>query len=256
VAVDAGAKIYVTNLGTGTGVSITVYASGAHGNAAPVQTIAGPNTALSFPAGIAVDQESGDIYVADTGLGSPPTPAVRVFAANANGNVAPIATIAGAGTGIVHPNGVALDSGGNIYISEPSSILVFAPGSNGNVAPIRTIGGSKTLLNEATGLAFDASSNLYVSNIDEDIITVYGVGTNGNAKPIRTIVGAKTHLGDPLGVAVDAASGNTYASNASSAQERFSITVYAPGTVRNAPVLFKIAGAKTHLFRPGGIAIH
>jgi hypothetical protein len=102
VAVDAGGRIYVTNV---TANSVTVYAAGANGNAAPVATIAGANTTLVKPGGIVIDA-SGTIYVGnDAGNGND---AIVVFAAGANGNVAPLRTIRGATTGLSFPYGMKL----------------------------------------------------------------------------------------------------------------------------------------------------
>lgn len=84
IAMDAGGKIYVTNWGN---ASITVYASDATGDAAPMQMIGGAGaglTTMEQPMGIAVD-DTGRIYVADTGR-------LLVFAAGADG-VAPIQVI-------------------------------------------------------------------------------------------------------------------------------------------------------------------
>ncbi|MBV8355376.1 MAG: hypothetical protein JO101_08660, partial [Candidatus Eremiobacteraeota bacterium] len=77
-------SLYVTNAG---GPSITVYAGGASGNAAPTRTISGPSTGLTGgPWGEAVDA-TGNIYTAN-----PNSASVTIFAAGANGNAAPAAT--------------------------------------------------------------------------------------------------------------------------------------------------------------------
>ena len=52
--------------------------------------------------------------------------------------------IAGNATGLVLPEAVATDSGGNIYVAGgayPGTVLVYANGASGNVAPIATIAG-------------------------------------------------------------------------------------------------------------------
>lgn len=102
IALDGSANIYVANFGTGGSFgSITVYANGATGDARPIQTIAGSNTLLGFPDGIALDSE-GSMYVANEDR------SVTVYAAGANGNVAPIRQIKGANTGLVGVNAIAL----------------------------------------------------------------------------------------------------------------------------------------------------
>jgi hypothetical protein len=102
VAVDAGGRIYVSCV---TANAVTIYAAGANGNAAPVATIAGANTTLVKPGGIVLDG-TGTIYVGnDAGNGND---AIVVFAAGANGNVAPLRTIRGATTGLSFPYGMKL----------------------------------------------------------------------------------------------------------------------------------------------------
>jgi len=69
-----------------------------------------------------------------------------VYPPGASGNVAPARTISGINTGLNSPAGIALDSAGNLYVTNNSgnSITVFAPGATGNVAPARTISGGST----------------------------------------------------------------------------------------------------------------
>jgi streptogramin lyase len=57
----------------------------ANGNDSPRRVISGPNTHLNAPVGIALDRRTGEIYVANYG-----GRAVLVFAADANGDVAPV----------------------------------------------------------------------------------------------------------------------------------------------------------------------
>ena len=106
IAVDVSGNIYVTNPGTGTGVSVSVYATIPYGGGSldetPLGTITGTSTGLEIPTGIAV-APSDDIYVADAG-------ALLVFAANPRGtlNEAPLATIQGSSTNLSDPVGIAV----------------------------------------------------------------------------------------------------------------------------------------------------
>src|SRR6266568_518543 len=140
-----GQPLYVANAGS---ISITVYAAGASGNATPTATIAGGNTGLIFPFGIARDG-AGNIYVANEGFIN----SIAVYAAGASGNATPTATIAGGNTGLNNPVGIALDGAGNIYVANENSnsITVYAAGASGNATPTATIAGSNTGLN-APGL--------------------------------------------------------------------------------------------------------
>jgi sugar lactone lactonase YvrE len=107
VTLDAGGRIYVANYGTGTGnnASVTVYDAGARGNATPIAAIKGANTLLDQPIGIALDA-AGRIYVASSGTTSGQY-RITVYAADANGNVAPVVTISGIHTGLSVPSQLA-----------------------------------------------------------------------------------------------------------------------------------------------------
>ena len=148
VALDGLGNLYVTNANF-LGESVTVYATaGLSGtvNLAPTATIVGGNTDLASPEGIAVDA-AGNIYVANYEGNT-----ITVFAAGANGNVAPTATIAG----LISPTGVAVDGAGNLYVVNygGGSITVYAAGASGNATPTATIFGSNTGLNDPFGIAF------------------------------------------------------------------------------------------------------
>src|SRR5438552_3172822 len=185
-------KLYVANE---FGNSITVYAAGASGNAMPTATIAGGNTGLSFPQGIALDG-TGKIYVT-TGN------SIRVYAAGASGNAPPTATIAGGNTGLSFPVGIALDGAGNIYVTNFSgnSITVYAAGASGNAMPTATIAGGNTGLGSPAGIALDGAGNIYVANSGGSI-TVYAAGASGDATPTATIAGGNTGLNSPTLITV------------------------------------------------------
>jgi sugar lactone lactonase YvrE len=106
VAMDAGGKLFVANSGTGPSTSsITVYESGAHGNVTPIATIMGDSTGLDQPRGVAVDP-GGRIFVVNSATLSHQY-RITVYAADANGNAAPVATISGNLTGLTAPSYLA-----------------------------------------------------------------------------------------------------------------------------------------------------
>jgi NHL repeat/Beta-propeller repeat len=155
IALDSSANIYVVNCPDTAAYSVTVYAAGSNGNVAPSATIAGANTGLSCPLGIALDS-SANIYIANLTGGLGKFGSVTVYPAGSNGNVTPSATIVGStNTELSEPNGIAVDSLGNIYVSNhgASSILVYPAGSNGDVAPIVNIGGPDTKIAGPVGIA-------------------------------------------------------------------------------------------------------
>jgi 6-phosphogluconolactonase (cycloisomerase 2 family) len=157
---DSDGTLYVTNSGAN---SVTVYAPGAVGapglpsaNVAPLRTLSGANTQLSFPHGVSLDV-SHTLYVVNQGTGS-----VTVYAPGAGGapgsaaaNVAPLRTLSGASTQLVLPVGLAMDVYGTLYVSNnanpfggsDNSITVYS-NATGNATPLRTITGSSTGLNQ------------------------------------------------------------------------------------------------------------
>ena len=142
IALDDSENIYVAN-SNDTG-AITVYAPGSNGNVSPIQDITGSNTGLNNPWAVAIDSVNGDIYAANGPEEESNESTITAYSPGANGNVAPIATIGGTNTGLLDPQGLALDASGNIYVGNSTpSITVYTAGANGNVAPIRTIAGRK-----------------------------------------------------------------------------------------------------------------
>ena len=74
---------------------------------------------------------------------------VLIFAATANGNVAPVATLGGSNTKIAAPNALAFDLSGLLYVANggsPAGITVYAAGATGNAAPVRTLAGTGTMI--------------------------------------------------------------------------------------------------------------
>lgn len=254
----ASALLYVANY-TG---SITVYSANATGNAAPTAAIAGNNTGLNFPYGIARDG-TGRLYV--TNLSASPE-AVTVYAADAAGNAAPIATIAGSSTGLHGAQGgIAVNAAGRLYVPNIGStdsgdtITVYAPGATGNVTPTATIAGASTGLSVPFGIALDAAGQLYVANAGRSgngSITVYAPGATGNVTPTATIAGGNTGLTAPSSIALDA-TGRLYVMNVTimSNVAYYTIAVYAAGATGNTAPIRMIGGGNTGLSSPLGMAV-
>jgi hypothetical protein len=251
VTVDKTGKPYVVNT-----ASVTVYAAGATGTAAPLQTIAGSLTKFDIPTGNAVDS-GGRILVANISSSTAINDSVLIFGAGANGNVAPVAEIGGADpsndkTGLSFPTNVALDSTQRIYVANGgnNNVLIFAAAANGNVAPVVTIAGSNTKIAAPNALAFDLNGLLYVANGSPASITVYAAGVTGNVAPIRTLAGAGTTITAPVGVALD----SNKVLYVADATDR--ILVFAAGASGNIAPIAVISGTSTTLNGIGQIAVH
>jgi hypothetical protein len=231
--------------------SVTVYQQAANGNVKPLHTIAGSNTGLHGPYGVALDA-SRNVYVVNTNGGSAFTGSVTVYAAGANGNVAPIRTITGSNTGLFYPFCIGLDSSKNMYVTNYNgqSVTVYAAGANGNAAPIRTISGGNTGLYYPIGIALGGTGKTYIANSSGNSVTVYAAGANGNVAPIQTITGSNTGLSQPQGIAL-AGKTKIYVTNFFNS----SVTVYAAGANGNVAPIQTLIGSNTGLNQPFGVAI-
>jgi hypothetical protein len=200
--VDSGNRVYISDFS-----AISVFASNSN---TLVRRISGPETGLSLANGSMAIDASGRLYVANQAAGPCGSRgSITIYAANASGNAAPIASLSGDKTGIGGPLDVALDAAGNIYVNsyigagniEPG-ILVFSPGSQGNVPPIARITATSRV-----GLALDANGNIYSSDqTGAGAIFVYpplaDLKPDGSTAPIRVISGSNTHLFEPQFIAI------------------------------------------------------
>ncbi|MGA9419813.1 MAG: NHL repeat-containing protein [Candidatus Cybelea sp.] len=196
------------------------------------------------------------LYVANRGTFQGAHSTVTVYPASARGRARPMAIISGSNTGLNVPWGVALDSSGNIYVTNASgnSVTEYAAGANGNVSPLATISGSNTQLNMPSGIALDAGNNIYVSNYSSQTVEVFAAGANGNAMPSRTISGSNTKLDVPTGLTINGR-GNIYVASLGDHATPYSVNVFAPDADGNATPTQYIEGAQTKLNYPYGVAL-
>lgn len=174
-------------------------------------------------------------------------PSVTVYAATANGNVAPVARLAGKATKENQIQYPAVGPKGTLYISNlnggTSSGSVTESGSklNGNIAPFAAITGLRT----PEGVALDAASYLYVAVIDS--LLVFAPGAKGPATPVRDITGSNTLIANPYEAFVDSA-GKQYLA------EQNAIYTFAPGANGNVAPEQNIQGSATQLYDVLGVA--
>ena len=117
--------------------SITVYDKKARGDAAPLRVITGPRTQLDWAEGLFVDEERGELYVANDAGGS-----VLVFGTDASGDAAPIRVLKGPHTLLHYPSSVYIDfKNDELWIANfgNHTTTVYKRGVSGDAAPIRQI---------------------------------------------------------------------------------------------------------------------
>jgi len=194
---------------------------------------------------------NGSIYLTDSNA---LLNEVLVFPQSANGGPAPSQDISGNVTGLSSPDGIAVDSAGNMWVTNAgtSTITEYPAGSTGNIAPINTLSGSATSLSTPIGITFDSTGNMYVVNSALDSSGFYEVlefGPNpvGNQAPINRIGGAAALLNQPQYAVVDG-SGNLYVTNLNSG----AINIYGPGASGNVAPIVSFGG---NCQAPDGIAL-
>ena len=117
--------------------SITVYPLKAGGDVAPLRVITGPKTQMNWPAHLAVDEDRGELYVAND-MGD----SVIVFSTTANGDATPVRVLKGPKTMIKNPTGVFLDKKNNeLWVASfgNHAATVFRRDAAGDTAPLRVI---------------------------------------------------------------------------------------------------------------------
>lgn len=175
---------------------------------------------------------------------------VHGFALSAQGNEAPIVTLAGPHTALNGPSALLFSPIGELYVANANldTVNLFGVGANGDVTPSRVLGGSHTGLHSPDGLALSGDGELFVANRSANSITVYAPDAGSDAPPIRTIAGPDTQLTSPEGLAIDSA-GNLWVANTPTDR----LTVYPAGTGGDAPPVRVITHANG-LYGPQALA--
>jgi sugar lactone lactonase YvrE len=161
IAVDALGNVYVADTGNKRIVEIP---NDTHlGPATPMFQYPGAPTFIN-PVAVAVDGKN-NLYIADTGNATGQIVKVPPGGGDLQ-NIPTALTIpaASVGNSFTKPNGVAVDGGGNVYVSDSGTNLVYeAPSGSGATAAEFALT-SFTGLKAPAGIAVDQSGNLYVAD--------------------------------------------------------------------------------------------
>lgn len=189
VVLDSAGNIYIADTGNNkirkvtvaTGIITTIAGTGAasFGGDTGVAT----NAQLNQPTGLAVDS-LGNVYVADTGNNRireiTPAGIITTIAGNGNNSSSGDSGLATAAS-ISSPHGIAIDTNGNLYITDfssrlrkvsPSGIIITIAG-NGTAGYSGDNGPAvNAQLATPWGVTVDTSFNVYVSDVNEQAVRV------------------------------------------------------------------------------------
>jgi sugar lactone lactonase YvrE len=233
----------------------------------------GSSARFNFPAGVAADS-AGNVYMSDLFNHT-----IRKI--TPTGTVSTLAGLAGIrggddGTGssarFNEPNGVAVDSVGNVYVGDtlnhtirkitPDGVVSTLAGLSGSFGATDGIG-SAARFSSPQGVAVDTAGNVYVaddSNHRIRKITPVGVvSTLAGSAPPGSVdgPGSAARFNQPLGVAVDS-QGNIYVADANNAAIR---KIAPDGMVSTLAGLAGNAGAtdgtasQARFYNPVGVAV-
>jgi sugar lactone lactonase YvrE len=222
----------------------------------------GSAAAFSNPAGTAADG-NGNVYVADAGNST----IRKISSGGAVTTFAGVPGVAGStdGTGAAAlfnaPNGVAVDTVGNVYVADTKNDTIRKITAGGTVTTLAGVAGQtgsgdgpggSARFNGPYAVAVDGAGNVYVADFFN--ATIRKIDTSGT---VSTLAGTAGQLGytdatgflarfnQPYGLAVDA-SGNVFVADTYNR----AIRKVTPGGV-----VSTLNGAQTRFYYPQGIAI-
>ncbi|MGA2116984.1 MAG: choice-of-anchor Q domain-containing protein [Bryobacteraceae bacterium] len=189
LALDAAGNLYIADTGNMRVVKLAYGASTA--SVLPI-------TGISFPMGLAFDA-AGNLYIANSFSANPlsGTGSIVKVAAGTGAQ----STVNTAGSGLRNPTGIAVDAGGDLFVTDyPGNRVVELPATG---SP-RSIG---TGLQNPAGVAVDAAGDVFISDeLNNRIVEVPGTGSGpGTGTQIQILPG----LGLTWGLALDGP-GNLY----------------------------------------------
>ncbi len=220
IALDGSGNVYVADAFnnrirkvTPYGAVSTLAGSGKEGFADGT----GKEAIFNTPAGIAIDDD-GNIYTAEyKGHRIRKITPKGVVSTLAGSGEAGFADGTGENASFNNPEGVAVDSIGNVYVSDSNNHKIRKIAPNGNVTTLAGSGkkgfadgtGAEASFKSPTGVALDLVGNIYVSdkgNHQIRKITPSGVVTTiaGSGKPgFQDGPGTKASFSSPFGIAVN-----------------------------------------------------
>ncbi len=222
LAVDADGNVYVTggSVGSGANHDYATIKYDANGTQLWVARYDGPGNSTDEATALAVDAD-GNVYVTGGSVGSGTDEDYATIKYDANGNTLWVARYDGPGSGTDVANALAVDAGGNVYVTGGSvgsgtdyDYATIKYDANGNPLWVARYNRPGNGTDVANALTVDAGGNVYVtggsvgSGTDYDYATIK-YDTNGNPLWVTRYNGPVNGYDQATALAVDA-NGHVY----------------------------------------------
>ena len=202
VAVDRSGDVFLADA-TDNAIKEMVAVNGSIPVSPTVLTV---GSGFNHPEGVAVDV-NGNVFVADQ-FNNAVKQIVAGTGGAAAGTVNSASTVKSLGSGFNHPEGVAVDGSGDVFVADLSNNavkeMVAVAGSIPASPTIRTVGGG---FNQPPAVAVDGNGNVFVADTINNAVKQIVAGTGGAAAGTVTSSSTVDTLGngfsEPDGVAVD-----------------------------------------------------
>ena len=200
---------------------------------------------------------------------------ILTFRGGISGEEPPIRVIQGSKTQLHRPDRLDIDPVHNeIFVPNSDAVLVFSREADGNVAPIRVIRGPKTMLKGSSALVVDPVNDLLLVATQgrppvgrqntytptTNTLLVFNRTDSGDVAPRGVIQGDSTGLHLINQLQVHPPKGLVFVTqtttDAEPEPEGTFVGIWSVWDSGDIPPLFKIAGPKTRLKKPRGVAIN
>ncbi|HLH75686.1 MAG TPA: hypothetical protein VKV28_02665 [Candidatus Binataceae bacterium] len=228
-----------------------------------LQQIKGPDTYISYAAGVAFDPVRHELCVTENDIGDD----VACFPYGANGNSqAQVLAVPHGAYGLAFSQRLKQMA---VAVEHNEQIIFYRTGATGAQLPLRAIRGPHTGMADPHGLYWDEINHEIATvnhgnwsqaywdldypgggHYQPPSITIFAEDAKGDAAPLRTIQGARTQLDWPTGIAVDTRHNEIAVANTAGG----SILIFSRTARGNVAPVRVIKGPRTGVTIPMGVA--
>ncbi len=244
LAVDSSGNVYISDMANYVVYKVTP--SGTISTVAGIPGVRGDSmdgsaraSTLSLPSGLALDS-SGNLFIGDAGLDNvvdevSPSGSLSIISGVPGQVNPPDSTLPALSSDLHEPNGLAVDSSGNLYIADTlhsviekqkligGSFSIVAGLSSTISGPTVNVPASQSGLYFPDAVAVDSTGNLFIADTNNHVIeelskstgelTIVAGVVGAIGSPVSGVLASGDQIGNPTGIALDN-SGNLFIADA------------------------------------------